>query len=435
VNTFTQLMRRVFGFDYADHTPLPKSTRRGLTYFYWDAVFALFSDASSANYVNLFLVSLKASNTQIGFLATLVQVLTALAPLPGAAIAERSGRYRMNILAPAFIARMGWFALALLPFLPLGPAAVVASIAIFGTRAFMMAWLSAPWTAFVGRMVPAHVRASYMATRNFGGGLATIAGTLLAGQVISAFGAPTGYQVVFVMSGIAGLAAQWMFSRIPFADGVSAKRTPDDGLLKILRGMRTMLREHPQYARILLCNCALALAVGIGGPFIQVYQVRELGFAAGAIGLLASIELATNITMQRVYGSVVIPRFGELKVMRVLRPLTSLIPFAWLFATTPAMGIPIVVLAGMLWSGHELSSFNTLLTITPEDGRANYIALHMFAVSLSAAIGPALGGALVDTIGFFPLFITSAALRLGAGVLLNIVAARSDSLTAASHSS
>jgi len=59
----------------------------------------------------------------------------------------------------------------------------------------------------------------------------------------------------------------------------------------------------------------------------------------------------------------------------------------------------------------------------------------MFAVSLSAAIGPALGGALVDTIGFFPLFITSAALRLGAGVLLNIVAARSDSLTAASHSS
>jgi len=108
-----------------------------------------------------------------------------------------------------------------------------------------------------------------------------------------------------------------------------------------------LLAEHESLSRTTVANAYARL--------------RELGFAAGAIGLLASIELATNITMQRVYGSVVIPRFGELKVMRVLRPLTSLIPFAWLFATTPAMGIPIVVLAGMLWSGHELSSINTLL--------------------------------------------------------------------------
>ena len=426
MNTLSEVLRRIFGFDYADHAPLPKTTRRGLTFFYWDAVFALFSDASSANYVNLFLVSLKASNTQIGFLATFIQILTALAPLPGAAFAERSGRYRANILVPAFFARIGWFALALLPFLPLGPAAVTASIAIFGTRAFLMAWLSAPWTAFVGRLVPAHVRASYMATRNFGGGLATIAGTLLAGQIITTLGAPTGYQVIFVVSGIAGLAAQWTFSRIPFAANTTPARANSDGLLKVVRSMGVMLREQPTYARILLCNCALALAVGIGGPFIQVYQVRELGFAAGTIGLLASIELATNITMQRIYGSVIIPRFGELKVMRVLRPLTSLVPFAWLFATTPAMGIPIVILAGSLWSGHELSSFNTLLSITPEDGRANFIALHMFAISLFAAVGPALGGALVDTIGFFPLFAVSAALRLAAGILLNVLAGRSD---------
>ena len=421
-----QFLRRLFGFDYADDQPLPKATRSGLTNFYWDAVFSLFSDASSASYINLFLVSLKASNTQIGFLATLTQILTALAPLPGAAAAERSGRYRAHIVGPALIARLGWFALALLPFVPLGDYAIGAAIALFGMRAFLMSWLSAPWTAFVGRLVPARLRSSYFATRNFGSGIATIVGTLLAGQILSAAGSPLGYQLIFVMSGIAGLAATWAFARIRFdqpSAASSAPNAPQQHPMSLIN-IRRLLRDNPRYARYLLCNCVLALAVGVGGPFIQVYQVRELGFAAGAIGLLASIELASNIVMQRVYGAVIMPRFGELRVMRFLRPLTALVPFLWLFATNVTAGIPIVMLAGILWSGHELANFNGLLTVTPENGRANLIALHTFAVSLCAAVGPAFGGALVDSIGFFPLFMVSAGLRVCAGVLMLVLVKR-----------
>ena len=415
-------LRRLFGFDYADGHNLPPRTRRGLTFFYWDAVFALLSDSSSVNYVNLFLVSLKATNAQIGFLATIVQIVSAIAPLGGGAVAERTGHYRANILKPSFIARLFWFMLALLPFMPLGPAAITISITIFAVRAFFFAWLQAPWTAFVGKLVPTEIRASYLSMRNFGGGLATIIGTMLAGWIVPIIGPPGGYQVIFVISGIIGMAAQWAFSNIPFEEPqLAAQPAPRFKLRRIIDNTMEMLRRYPTFARLLVCDCALALAVGIGGPFIQVYQVRVLGFSAGIVGLMVSGEIAMNIIMQRVYGSYVIPRFGELRVMRFLRPLTSLVPFAWLFATTPAMGIPIVMLAGTLWSGHELSSFNTQLHLTPEAGRANFIALHMFAVSLFAAIGPAIGGALVDTIGFFPLFAVSAALRVGAGILLNVM--------------
>lgn len=427
-------LRRIFGFDYAEGKDISPRTRRGLTFFYWDAVFALFSESSSANYVNLFLVSLQASNTQIGFLATITQIVSAIAPLPGAAIAERTGRYRTNILRPSFIARLFWFVLALLPFLPLGPAVVTIAITIFAVRSFFFAWLQAPWTAFVGKLVPTDIRASYLAMRNFGGGLATIAGTALAAWIISWIGEPGGFQVIFVISGVVGMAAQWAFSRIPFEDrgaqqieritAPAQPARPKIDVARIAGNVRTMLTNNPTYARILICDCVLALAVGIGGPFIQVYQIRELGFGAAAVGLMVTAELATNIVMQRVYGSYIVPRFGELTVMRFLRPLTSLVPFLWLFATTPIMGLPIVFLAGSLWSGHELCSFNTQLKITPEEGRANYIALHMFAISLFAAVGPAIGGAVVDAVGFFPLFAVSAALRLAAGILLNVTVPR-----------
>jgi MFS family permease len=422
-------LRRLFGFDYADEKDIAPRTRRGLTFFYWDAVFALFSESSSANYVNLFLVSLNASNTQIGFLATITQIVSAIAPLPGAAIAERTGRYRANILIPSLVARIFWFVLALLPFLPLGPAVVGIAITIFAARMFMYAWLQAPWTAFVGRLVPTEIRASYLSMRNFGGGLATIAGTALAAWIISLVGEPGGFQVIFVISGIVGMAAQWAFSSIPFDERTPIQSEPTPArtsidVTRIARNVRSMLTSNPTWTRILICDCVLALAVGIGGPFIQVYQIRELGFGAAAVGLMVTAELATNIVMQRVYGTYIVPRFGELTIMRFLRPLTSLVPFLWLFATTPVMGLPIVFLAGTLWSGHELCSFNTQLRITPEDGRANYIALHMFAISLFAAVGPAIGGAVVDAVGFFPLFAVSAGLRLAAGILLHVVVPR-----------
>jgi MFS family permease len=418
------LLRRLFGFDYADDQPVPKSTRRGLTYFYWDAVFSLFGDASSANYVNLFLVQLKASNTEIGFLATITQILTALAPLPGALAAERSGRYRQHVLVPATVARAGWFALAMLPLIPLGAAGVPIAIFLFGARSFLMSWLTAPWTAFVGTLVTARLRAGYFAMRNFGAGIATIFGTLLAGQLISSLGYPLGYQVVFALSGVAGLIACVLFSRIPFGSPSRGEPPRAESRTTLFSNARGLLAGQPKFTRYLLCNCALALAVGIGGPFIQVYQVRDLGFTAGVIGLMASIELIANIVMQRVYGGLIMPKYGEFRVMRLLRFLTALVPFLWLFAQSPLAGIPIVLLAGAIWSGHELANFNGLLNVTPETGRANYIALHTFATALCAAVGPAMGGALVDTIGFFPLFAASAALRFGAGALLSLLLRR-----------
>lgn len=150
--------------------------------------------------------------------------------------------------------------------------------------------------------------------------------------------------------------------------------------------------------------------------------MRELGFTAATIGLLASLELGVNIVMQRVYGSVVIPRFGNYRVMRFLRFLTFLIPLAWaLGVSSPVAAVPIAIVAGAIWSGHELANFNCMLSITPEENRASYIATHTFAVSMFTALGPALGGILTDIIGYQPLFVISAVLRVAAAVLMAVL--------------
>ena len=80
--------------------------------------------------------------------------------------------------------------------------------------------------------------------------------------------------------------------------------------------------------------------------------------------------------------------------MRVLRCLTAVVPFGWIFIQNPILGALNHMLAGAVWSGHELAAFNGLLSVTPEEGRARYIAINAFAVSICAALGPVLGGLL-----------------------------------------
>jgi predicted MFS family arabinose efflux permease len=107
--------------------------------------------------------------------------------------------------------------------------------------------------------------------------------------------------------------------------------------------------------------------------------------------------------------------------MRVLRILTAAVPFGWIFIQSPLVGVLNHVVAGAVWSGHELAAFNGLLSVTPEEGRARFIAINALAVSICAALGPVLGGLLSELIGYQPLFGLSAALRVAAGILFIVL--------------
>jgi MFS family permease len=346
------IVKRVLGLDYADDVPLERDRRRGLDLLYWNAAIVMFAEAAASNYTNLYLVALRATNTQIGLLGTLVQVFTALAPIPSAIVTERTGAYKANVIVPNLIARAGFILLIALPFFQIGEAAIGIAIAIFAARAFLQSWSTAPWTAFVGKLVPMNIRANYFSARNFIGGIATILGAILAGQIIGALGFPAGYQAVFLISLLVGLAATWSFWVIPFKEKRKEKleiaarpfggesrlaqigkspdeqRLPISNLKSLISNLRSQFNLNTTFGRYMVCSCALALAVGVGGPFIQVYQVKALGFSAAIVGIIVSIELGVNIIAGRVYGATIIPRFGDFRVMRVLRFLTPLVPFA-----------------------------------------------------------------------------------------------------------
>lgn len=414
-------LKRLTGLDYADAEPLTHERRSCLRHMYVNGIFANFSDGAAANYTSLFMIALRATDAQIGLLATFVQALAALSPLPGAYIAERTHAYRATIIWPILVARFGYLLLALLPLVLIGQPLIAIAMLVLSARSFLTSLVGAPWTAAMGQMVPLLLRARYFSARNFAGGIAVIAGTVIAGIIITTLGFPLGYQLVFLISAVVGLIASFIYARVPRSAYGNLEVRSQSGEQSRTRLTLKSILTQKQFIRYTLCSGALAFAVNVGGPFITLYQVRELHFSAATIGLLVSVELATNIIMQRIYGSILIPRFGDYQVMRVLRIATALIPLAWLFITEPLAGVLIGMVAGAVWSGHDLANFNGLLEVAPEKSMASYIAVHTVTVSLCAALGPAIGGLLTGLIGYRPLFLASGVLRCLAGVLLLVL--------------
>ena len=417
------LLRRITGLDYADSAKLSPEQSSCLRNMYLNGICSNFSDGAAGNYTSLFMVALRATDAQIGFLATMVQALSALAPLPGAYFAEKTHAYRATILWPSFMARLGYLVLVLLPLILIGQPAIALAILIFVARSFLTSLVGAPWTAAMGQMVPIKIRAAYFSSRNFAGGIAVIAGTIVAGLIITKLGFPEGYQAVFLISAVIGLVASFIYARVPgTAYGSLETRaktvTHTEGRISF-----KAIWQQKTFLRFMLCSSALSFAVNVGGPFISLYQVRELHFNAATIGMLASVELGVNIIMQRVYGTVFIPKFGDYRVMRILRLATALVPLAWIFVTDPLAGAIVGMVAGVVWSGHDLANFNGMLEITPETGRAGYIAVHTVTTSLTAAIGPMIGGLLTTVIGYQPLFLASGILRFLSGILLVLLVA------------
>ena len=414
-------MRQLAGLNYADGEPLNEGQRGCLKNMYLNGIFANFSDGSAANFTNLFMVALGATNTQIGFMSTVVQTLAAIAPLPGAYLAERTRAYRASILYPGLIARVGYLCLALLPFFQIGQPIVAGAILIFAIRSLLTSSVGAQWTAAMGVMVPIRMRPAYFSARNFAGGVAVILGTIIAGQVITVFGFPHGYQLIYLIAAVVGFYASYIYANVPRSAYGTLESRPRDKTRPSTRALFAEVLSQKHFLRYMLCAGALTFTVNLSSPFIGLYQIRVLGFSAATIGLMASSELAMNIIMQRVYASFVIPRLGDFRVMSILRFGTAFVPVFWLFVTGPIGGILASFFSGAMWSGHDLANFNVQLDLVPEKNRANLIAVNTVVTSLCAALGPAIGGVLTDSIGYHPVFIISVVLRLVAALMLVIL--------------
>ncbi len=387
-------------------------SRRGRRLLWADGLISNISESFVTNFVNPFALALGATNSQIGWLSALSNLASALALFPGARLGERPERRKqVTVWFGGGVARALLLAVALAPTLFSGQAAIYAFIALVCLRAFFSQLSFPAWSAFLADLVSPRIRGRYFASRNIGLAIAALIFTPIAGAIAQRFGLPQGYQVSFFLAGLIGFVATAIFARIPQPPTQVTARAAGQRA-----GIWQLLRTHPRFAAFTGVAFLWNLSLMVMGPFFSVYLVRNLGASPVQIGLLAAINSLANIIGQRIWGRLNDQR-GAAWVMRVTGLLIPLIPLFWSLVPNPWYLMPVEALAGFLWSGYGLSSFNLLLGLAPDDRRPRFIAIYQVSVFSAAFVGPLLGSVLANTLTLRPLLWISTVGRAIAATL------------------
>ncbi len=387
---------------------LSEVQQNSLRFFWLDGLFASLSGALVDSYYTLYLLALGATSGQIGLANTLLQLAGAAVSVPGALLAERTGRYKLVVLSGGVLSRLMWLVMMIAPWL-LGDTRAVWLVLIAWVAMSAFAALGGPaWTALSADLVPLRLRGEYFASRNIVISLARLATIPVAGLIINLIGSPGGYQLNLALALGIGAISIYYYSRLP--ERPPAPRTrPSAAVTRPAQPKGTRLALPREYVTFTTAHVVLMFGATIAGPFFQVFQSKQLGFDVGTIGLITTFNGLIGLVAMRLFGPWQ-DRRGNTWIMRFSVGI-PLLPLLWSGVTQLWQGFLIEIISAVAWAGYNMGAFNLLLAATPDENRPRYVALHSTIVALAAAAGPAIGGWLVETVGFAPMFHLSGILR------------------------
>jgi MFS family permease len=395
---------------------LAPAVRRNLRWYYFDGVLASSQEAINATYLTLFVLALGASKAQIGLMASLASVGSMLLLLPGALMVERTGKRKWLVVASGGgVTRLAILGLAVLPFFASGPTAVAVAILLKVLMDSSSNLGNPAWTSLTADLVPIAWRGRFFGTRNMVMGTASMLVTFLAGQIITASANPiAGYQTVYGLAVLFGAGASFCFASIQ-----EPQARPDPAALEAYRPAKLIqaLREDRLFLNFCIAQMVWNFSIAVAGPFFSVYQIEKLNSTPAIIGIQVILSSLAGIPAQQLFGRLN-DRWGERKLLTITGFLIPLLPAFWALTRGPWDPTPMNVLGGAIWAGYSLANFNFLLSICTAENRARYTAIFQFSVMISAALGSAAGGLIVDNFDFRIIFLVSAAGRLLGHLLL-----------------
>ncbi len=389
---------------------LPGEVQRNLRWYFFDGVLASSQEAINLTYLTLFILALGASKAQIGLMTSLASLSAVVLLLPGALLAERFGQRKWIVVAGGGgVTRLAILGLALLPFFAKGQQAVTIVI-LFKVLMDGFSNLSMPaWTALTAEIIPIAWRGRYFGSRNMVMSIANMLVTLIAGQVITLAVSPiTGYQTVYALAFAFGIGATFCFAHLQ-----EPPRQPDASATAAYTpaSLLKALRENADFRNFCISQMVWNFGLNIAGPFFAVYQVENLHATPAEVGILSIISSLAGIPAVRFFGGLN-DRWGAYKVTLLTGLLIPLVPVLWIFTRVPWHVAPINITSGILWAGYGLASFNFLLSISKAETLPRFTALFQISVAVATAAGAALGGIIVQHLGFPAIFLTSGLLRL-----------------------
>lgn len=376
----------------------------------------------TSTFVSVFAIRLGASNTLVGLLVSLPALINIFWLIPSARIIERQRRRLPIILLAGFLQRVGYLLVALMPFVlrTHRPEALVALVALI---TLPTATLSVAFTSLIAEVVPIGKRAQVVSTRNMLVSIISTVTMLISGKLLDLLPFPLNYQLLFGAGFAASLVSLYYVSRIKIADASVAESRPRHKTPLVTRLRRSLKQIANQRDFVRFSASAFVFQWGLYLPsaLYAIYRVRNLGASDTWIGLLSMTQSAVTIVTYLYWGKVA-SRKGNRRVLLISSLGVVLYPV--LTGLSPRVELLLLpsIIAGIFGAGFNLSFFNTLLEVCPQERRPSFVALNTTVINVAAFLAPLLGISLANFLDIrIALFIAGGVRLLGVGLFYQLI--------------
>jgi signal transduction histidine kinase/predicted MFS family arabinose efflux permease len=372
---------------------------------------------NTPTFVPAYLFLLSHSPIVVGVVLAAQQLGAFASSLVGVTMIE----HRRRILPLGFLygwmMRLSVLGLALVAFFVPPPYSLWAFALFLGLLGVFSGMQNVLWNVLMSKTIPPNRRGMLLGARNFLGGMtaAAVAG-LGASVLVQRNVLGNGYAATFLVAFVLTALGLTFLNLVREPDSPTVREP--SSIRQRLLDIPFVLREDPQFALYFWAQ-ALATLGALALPFYIIYSGQRLGLIDSAVGPLTT-TLLISLTTANLFWGLIADRFG---FKRVFVPAL----FIWTAAT---VSFPFVsslfafqicfVGVGIGNAGYQLASQNMVL----EFGKRADLPLRLGMVnsgqSLVLAIGPILGGALIQTLGYEAVFAAAALAMLGAAVMLMV---------------
>jgi MFS family permease len=245
------------------------------------------------------------------------------------------------------------------------------------------------------------------------GALIGIGLALGAGPLFGRFG----HRPVFVLAGLAGMAASLRQRRLPVP---LASERVERGRPRLGEAWRVLRTDHA-FRRVLLASSVFGTGIWLMMPANPIVLADVLHATPGQVGVLAAAAalaaLAGNVAWGRLvdrHGSV-----GTLRVIYTLGTLTPLIYFTVsLVARTPWPLVGGSICESLMHTGLDLVWMLAMIELGGAERTTQYAAIAATLAGVRGMLGPLLGALVIETLGVRAVYLVAAGLMAGGACLM-----------------
>ncbi|MGD2073243.1 MAG: MFS transporter [Candidatus Thorarchaeota archaeon] len=332
---------------------------------------------------------LRSTYTQAGIIFSLMLGVNALSQIIWGWASDRTGkRKHFLIIGEAIPGVVFLFA----------PQITNISVLAMVLIAIQVLWsMAAPaWKALIAEHSQPGNRGSYMGKITTFGGIGSIVGVYIVGDLIPHYG----YAYFFYFCSLCMFLSSSVALFLKEPQGLQ----PSTEKLMSMQQIKQLHTENRHFSLFTILILFSLFATELISKFLPLYA-KTLGGSIQQISYIFILEDAVATILMTPIGKLT-DRIGKVKMLQISLVIRTIAVL--LFAAAPVWWVlfPIMVVESTGWSGYHISWFAVLSSLTPRTRRGTYMGFHNMITSLSF-IASSVGGSLADTFGLKVLFFTS----------------------------